>query len=310
MLIGMPPAPKPASSPASGGAVYDATSADFETSVLKESLKRPVIIDFWAPWCGPCKQLGPLLEGAVNAQGGKVALAKVDIDQNPELAQAFRVQSIPMVVAMYQGQPVTAFAGARPKGDIDQLIAQLVQLAGQGGPDAIDIPAALKHGAELLEAGDLMGAQELYVAVLQENPNHAGGFAGLIRVLIAAGEYDRAQAMLDTAPEPVKKDPLYAAVKTALDLARNAPDDDLAVLRAKAEASPDDHAARYEYAEAAFAAGAKDEAADALLEIIRRDRKWDDEKARKQLLRYLEAWGFADPASQTARRKLSPLLFS
>ena len=309
MLIGLPPTAKPAA--AADDVIYDVTTADFETSVLKASMERPVIIDFWAPWCGPCKQLGPLLEGAVNAQGGKVALAKIDIDKNPELAQAFRVQSIPMVVAMYQGQPVTAFAGARPKAEIDQLIAQLVQVANQNKPDAIDIPAALKDAATLLAANDFMGAQNLYVAVLQQDEENAGAYTGLVRVLIAAGELDQAQAMLDDAPEKITKDLLFAATKTALELARSAPaPDELAALKAKVQSAPEDFEARFAYAEAACAAGAKDEAADALLEIIRRDRTWQDDKARKELLRYFEAWGFSDPASVAGRRKLSTLLFS
>lgn len=309
MLIGLPQTAKPAVT--TDDVIYDVTTADFETTVLKASMERPVIIDFWAPWCGPCKQLGPLLEGAVSAQGGKVALAKIDIDKNPELAQAFRVQSIPMVVAMYQGQPVTAFAGARPKAEIDQLIAQLVQVANQNKPDALDVPAALKEAATLLAAGDFMAAQELYVAVLQQDEDHAGAYTGLVRVLMAAGELDQAQAMLDDASEKIQKDPLFAATKTALELARSAPAPDaLAALLTKAQAEPDNLEARFAYAEAACAAGAKDAAVDALLEIIRRNRAWEDDKARKELLRYFEAWGFSDPASVAGRRKLSTLLFS
>lgn len=309
MLIGMPSAAKP---PAKDAAIYDATTADFETTVLKASMERPVIIDFWAPWCGPCKQLGPLLEAAVSAQGGKVALAKIDIDKNPELAQAFRVQSIPMVVAMYQGQPVTAFAGARPKAEIDQLIAQLVQVAGQGKPASVDIPSALKEAATLLAAGDFMAAQELYVAVLTQDEDHAAAYTGLVRVLIAAGETEQAATMLDDASDKVRADPLYAQTLTLLQQSREAPAAQaaLAKMAEKLLATPDDLDARYAYGEAAFAAGAKDEAAGAMLEIIRRDRAWQDGKAKAQLLTYLEIWGFADPASMAARRKLSTLLFS
>ena len=311
MLIGLnSTAKKSTSSVPQDKAIYDATTADFETTVLKASMDRPVIIDFWAPWCGPCKQLGPLLEGAVTAQGGKVALAKVDIDRNPELAQAFRVQSIPMVVAMFMGQPVTAFSGARPKAEIDALLDQLVALAAKNKPEALDIPAALQEAAAYLAANDLLAAQNIYTAILAQDENNVSAYTGLIRTLIAAGELDQAEAMVTDAPDKIAGNSGFAAAGTALDLARSAPGDDLAVLAAKMQAAPDDPALRFDYAEACFARGNKEEACEALLHLIRHFRAWEDDKARKQLLRYFEAWGPADPATMAGRRKLSTLLFS
>jgi putative thioredoxin len=310
MLIGLTPSAKKSTAPTQNKTVFDATTADFETTVLKASMERPIVVDFWAPWCGPCKQLGPVLEEAVNARGGKVALAKVDIDRNPELAQAFRVQSIPMVVAMFMGQPVTAFAGARPKADIETLLDQLVALAAKNKPEALDIPAALQDAAAHLAANDLPAAQNLYADILAQDENNVAAYTGLVRTLITGGHLDQAEAMVAEAPERIAGNPGFAAARTALDLARSAPTDDLAALAAKMQATPDDPALRFDYAEACFAHGRKDEACDALLYIIRHNRAWEDDKARKQLLRYFEAWGPADPAAIAGRRKLSTLLFS
>jgi putative thioredoxin len=295
--------------------VFDVTADGFEDQVLKESITRPVLVDFWAPWCGPCKQLGPTLEAAVAAQGGKVALAKVNVDENPELAQAFRVQSIPMVVAMYQGQPVSGFAGARPKADIDNLIAQLVALAAQNAPDTVDIPSTLKDAAERLDAGDLMGAQELYAEILAHDENNTPAYVGLVRVQIAAGQIEQARQLVAGAPESIAKDPNFAAAKTALELAQNQKqkqeiDQGLAELEARVIADPNNLETRFDFAESCYAKGWKDAAVDALIEIIRRDRTWQDDKARTQLLKYFEAWGFTDPASVSGRKKLSSVLFS
>ena len=312
MLIGFKPQAKKQDAPAAptGEAIYDVTTADFETSVIKESMTRPVIIDFWAPWCGPCKQLGPMIEASVNAKKGKVALAKVDIDQNPELAQAFRVQSIPMIVAMYQGQPVGAFAGARPKADIDKLVDQLAAMQAQAQPEAIDIPVALKDAAVFLSEGDLMSAQQLYAAVLGQEENNLQAYIGIIRVLIAAGELDQAQAMIINAPEQISKANGFGAAQTALDLARAAPKDDIAILADQVKEDPNNPEHLFNYAEACFAKGLKTEAVDALIELIKSHRSWEDEKGRKQLLRYFEAWGFADPAAVAGRKRLSAVLFS
>lgn len=305
MLIGLnPSAPK---APAANAAIFDATTATFESAVVKASMDKPVLIDFWAPWCGPCKQLGPILEQAVTARGGKVALAKVDIDQNPDLAQAFRVQSIPMVVVLYQGQPITAFAGARPKADIDQLLDQLVDLQAKNGAGAPDISSALKDAAGLAAAYDYQGARQIYTAILQYDPDQADAFAGLVRTLIEMGELTDAQQLMAEAPAKIAASPVFPGLKTALELAAAAPADAVAP---EAPTDLNDPAGLYEYAEACFSQGLKDHAVDALVELIRKHRSWDDEKARKQLLRYFEAWGFADPASVAGRRKLSAVLFS
>lgn len=312
MLIGMPSlGKKPA--PAAPGAeafIYDVNAADFDAKVLQASMEKPVIIEFWAPWCGPCKQLMPVLEQAIGARAGKVAMAKINIDDNPELAQAFRVQSVPMVVAMYMGQPVTAFAGVRPQAEINKLLDQIEQVADKNKPQAIDLEAALKDAAEFLAEGDLQSARQIYSVILGENPEHALAYIGMIRVMIAAGQPEQAQALLANAPEKIVKDPNFAAARTAVELALKAPSGDMATLKAKMDANPQDPAAAFDYAEACFAAGFKDETLDAMIGLIKSHRMWEDEKARKQLLRYFEAWGMTDPASVNGRKRLSAVLFS
>jgi putative thioredoxin len=312
MLIGMPPLGKKVAAAPAGGAdyIYDVTGADFDAKVMNASMEKPVIVEFWAPWCGPCKQLMPILEQSIGAKGGSIAMAKINIDESPELAQAFRVQSVPMVVAMYMGQPVTAFAGVRPQAEINKLLDQLDQVAQKNKPQALDIEAALKDAAEFLAENDLQSAQHLYSVILGENPDHAQAYVGLIRVLIAAGQPEEAQAMLSAAPEKITKDANFAAARTAVELALKAPAGDLASLKASMEANPADPAKAFDYAEACFAAGHKDETLDTMIDLIKNHRTWGDEKARKQLLRYFEAWGFADPASVNGRKRLSAVLFS
>ncbi len=311
MLIGMPPLGKK-TAPAAGAAdfIYDVTNADFDAKVMNASMEKPVIVEFWAPWCGPCKQLMPILEQSIGAKAGKIAMAKINIDENPELAQAFRVQSVPMVVAMYMGQPVTAFAGVRPQAEINKLLDQLEQVAQKNKPQAIDLEAALKDAADFLAENDLQSAQQIYSVILGENPEHAQAYIGMIRVLIAAGEAEQAQAMLAAAPDKIAKDSGFAAARTAVELALQTPAGDLAALKAKMAANPQDPAAVFDYAEACFAASHKEEALDAMLSLVKSHRSWEDEKARKQLLRYFEAWGFADPASISGRKRLSAVLFS
>lgn len=314
-LFGIP-SPKskapPQETPAPTGPIFDVTGKDFESRVLMASMEKPVLVDFWAPWCGPCKQLMPVLEAEVNAAGGEVLLAKVNIDENPDLAQALRIQSVPTVMAFFQGQPVTAFAGARPASEIKNLIAQLVQVARSAMPDALDIPAALKQAQDFIAAHDAQTAQQIYLQILQQDENNIDAYNGLVRLMIDAGALDQAALMVDNAPELIAKNPGFASVKTALDIAKGAGEAarKLKPLLQKVDADPADHPARFDLAQAQFAAGQKEAAIDNLLAIIKADRAWNDDAARKELLRYFDALGFADPLSVEGRKKLSRILFS
>ena len=294
------------------GNIIDTATADFENIVLKESMNRPVLVDFWAPWCGPCKQLTPILEAEVNAANGAVLLAKIDIDANPDLAQAMRVQSVPTVMAFFQGQPVSAFAGARPASDIKNLIAQLIALANSAKPNALDIPAALKQAASFLADNDPRSAQELYIQILSQDEMNVDAYGGLIRTLLAVGAVDQAAAMVQGAPELIAKNPAFVSVKTALELAQGAgaAAKKLKPLLQKVEASPNDRQLRFELAQAQFAGGDKEGAIDNLLAIIKAEQNWNNDAARSELLRFFEALGFADPLSIAGRKKLSRLLFS
>lgn len=311
MLIGMPQSPKPpAASSASGNVIFDVTTADFQAAVLEKSLEIPVIADFWAPWCGPCKQLIPALEQAVQAAGGKVLLAKINIDESPDLAQALRIQSVPTVYAFFQGRPVDAFTGARPVSEIKVFIEKLAKLALSAAPDALDIPATLLAAAQALAAGDAAGAQALYAEILSQDRENVDAWAGLVRTFVAAGQPEQAQGLIDSVPDSVAKDPRFEAARTALALAQQKPAAGVKELEDRLARNAEDHAARFDLAMALFSGGFRAEAVDALIEIIRRNRAWEDEKARKQLLQFFEAWGPADPATIAGRRKLSSALFS
>lgn len=321
MLIGMGKGARkntqsPAAAPqqqaqAGNDVIFDVGTHDFEARVMAGSTDIPILVQFWAPWCGPCKQLTPVLESLVRAASGKIAMARVNIDDHPELAQALRVQTVPMVFAFFQGQPVTGFNGVRPQSELQKLIDQLIQLAQNSRPDAIDIPEALSKAAEAMAAGDLQTAQGLYFTILQQEEHNAQAFAGLARTLIAAGETAQAAEMIANAPDQIANDPNIQAAKTALELAENRPDAaQLPALEQRLAQNPDDHEARFELALALFSTGQSQAAIEALLEIIRRDRAWEDEKARTQLLKFFEALGPSDPATMAGRRKLSSLLFS
>ncbi len=312
-LFGIPSPKKETPPPQdAGGPVFDVTTQEFEARVMHASMQKPVLVDFWAPWCGPCKQLMPILEAEVNAANGDVLLAKVNIDENPELAQALRIQSVPTVMAFFQGQPVTGFTGARPASEIKNLITQLVKIAKGAAPDAIDIPAALQQAAQALTQNDFQTAQALYIQILQQDPDHVDAYVGMVRTLIGVGALEHAEQFIAGAPEKIAKNPNFVPAKTALDIAKGAGEASrkLKPLYQKVEANQDDHQARLELAQAEFAAGKKEEAIDNLLVIIKADRTWNDEAARKELLRCFEALGFADPLSVAGRKKLSTLLFS
>lgn len=290
--------------------IFDVSSAEFEAKVLKPSLQKPVIVDFWAPWCGPCKQLMPILEKVVAEMGGDVLLAKVNIDENPDLAQALRIQSVPTVYAFLGGRPIDAFQGAQPESQIKAFLHKVVQASKQMQPDALDIPAALKGAAESLAAGDIMTAQNIYVQILGQDERNAQAYVGLVRVFIAAGELEQAKGMVDNAPEEIAKSTAFAEAKTALELAMHKPSGQTSEFETALAKNADDHQARLDLALVLFAENLKEEAVAHLLTIIEKNRMWNEEAARKQLLKFFEALGPVDPLVVESRRKLSSLLFS
>jgi putative thioredoxin len=285
----------------------EVTTASFRTDVLGASQRQPVLVDFWAPWCGPCKQLAPALEKAVADSNGKVALVKMNIDDHPQIAGQLGIQSIPAVIAFSKGQPVDGFVGALPESQIRGFIERLV------GPLEGGAAALLAEAEDAAAKGDAAGAAAIYSEILEASPGEAKAVAGLARLHIAAGQLTEAKTLLETLPAPPpgkEQDPAVAAASAALHLAEQASNvGELAPLEQAVASNPDDHQSRFDLAVALSAKGDRDAAADHLLEIIRRDRKWNDEGARKQLLQLFEAWGLMDPASVAARRKLSAIWF-
>ncbi|WP_353859491.1 co-chaperone YbbN [Azospirillum formosense] len=315
-MFSIPPANKPVAAgaaPAAGDLIKDSSDRAFMVDVIEASQSVPVIVDFWAPWCGPCKQLGPILEKTVLAAKGKVRLVKIDTDKDPMIASQLRVQSIPAVYAFFQGRPVDGFMGALPESQVKAFVEKLVKLAGAAGGGEGDImEEVLAQAKEALEAGDTQTASEIYGEILQadpENPN-AAAFAGLVRCLIVNDELDRAKQMLDKVPEPIAKDKEIAAVRSALEVAEQAANaGPIPELTEKVARNQDDHEARFDLALALFAAGRREAAVDELLELVRRDRAWNDEAARKQLVKFFEAFGPTDPLTVQSRRRLSSILF-
>ncbi|MBV9288250.1 MAG: thioredoxin [Hyphomicrobiales bacterium] len=287
--------------------VKDVTTASFRADVLNASLKQPVLVDFWAPWCGPCKQLAPALEKAVADSNGKVTLVKMNIDDHPQIPGQLGIQSIPAVIAFDKGQPVDGFVGALPESQIRGFIERLIGPLKSGSADL------LAEAEEAAAAGDAAGAASIYAEILAEDPAEAKAIAGLAKLQIAAGQLAEAKGLLQTAPEPPPgkdQDPAIAAALAALRLAEQASSvGELKPLEQRVAANPNDLQARFDLAVALSAKGERDGAADQLLEIIKRDRKWNDEAARKQLLQLFEAWGIMDPATVAARRKLSAIWF-
>lgn len=329
---GQPVTSQPVQNAASGNSphIKDSGLATFAADVLEASRAVPVIVDFWAPWCGPCKTLGPALEAAVDAAAGAVKLVKVNIDENPEIAQQLRIQSIPTVYAFKNGQPVDGFMGAIPESQIKAFVATL---AGggvshdhghehgeddghdhghhhHGGPE--HTAEVLAVAADALAAGDIGMAAQAYGHVLQDEPGHPAAVAGLARAYLAGGDIERARTALQMVRPDAAQDEAIRAVEAELKL-KEAPapeNGETAALRAKLEADPKDHQARFDLATALDTAGDRDGAVEQLLELVRRDRKWNDDAGRKQLVVLFEAMGAADPRTIEARRKLSGLLFS
>jgi len=292
--------------PAADGLVKDVTTQSFMKDVIEESKRQPVLVDFWAEWCGPCKQLTPVLEKAVKGAKGKVKLAKMDIDKHPAIPGQMGIQSIPAVIAFVNGQPADGFLGALPEGQVADFIARITK--DKLGGEAQDF---LKSAEEALAAGNADEAIALYGEVLREEPGSVPALAGLARAHVETGALDRAKETLALVPEAKRNDAAVAAARSALEVAEQAQSvGPVGELEQKVAANPLDHQARFELAVALNAAGKRQDAADHLLEIVKRDRKWNEDGARKQLVQFFEAWGPTDEATVNGRRKLSSILFS
>ena len=295
-----------AATPRAPEPVIDVSTADFVAEVIEESKTRPVLVDFWAPWCGPCKQLTPILEKVVAAANGAVRLVKMNIDDHPQIPGQMGIQSIPAVVAFVDGRPKDAFMGVQSEAEIKRFIEKL---AGPVGPSPVEEMLAV--AAQAAEQGAAADAMNAYAAVLQAEPQNTDALAGIGMIYLDNGDTERAKAMLGQVAEANADHPRIAALRSAIDLAEQAENlGDTSELVARIEANPKDWEARFELSVALNAAGRREEAAEQLLEIIRKDRKWRDDGAKTQLLQFFEAWGPADPATLSARRQLSSLLFS
>lgn len=287
------------------GAVVETTTATFRQDVMTASMSQLVLVDFWAPWCGPCKQLEPVLHKVVEAAGAKVRLVKLNIDDHPQIPGQLGIQSIPAVIAFQRGQPVDGFMGVVPESQIRSFIEKLI---GPIGPAPVEQMVAEAH--ELAEAGDAAAASQLFLEVLAEEPAHLGALAGLAKLHLVNGDLEGARAVLAQVPEDKRQDPAVSGVQAAIDLADgSAKLGDLGEIEARVAANPNDHQARFDLALALAAHGDGERATDELIDIIRRDRTWNDDGARRQLLQFFEAWGPMDDLSKAGRRKLSTVLF-
>jgi putative thioredoxin len=286
--------------------VKETTTETFVKDVIEDSRTQPVLVDFWAPWCGPCRQLTPILEKAVRAAKGKVKLVKMNIDEHPAIPGQMGIQSIPAVIAFVKGQPADGFMGALPESQVVSFIERVIK-----EPIAADEKDALKEADAALAAGNVGGAAGLYAQILAKEPTDVAALAGLARCYVSTGDLDKAKQTLALVPEAKRTDAAVAAARAALELAEQAKAvGPLGDLEQKVAANPLDHQARFDLAVALNAKGRKKEALDHLIEIIRRDRKWNEDGARKQLVQFFEAWGPTDETTIEGRKRLSSILFA
>jgi putative thioredoxin len=286
--------------------IKDTTKATFMADVIDGSAEIPVIVDFWAPWCAPCKQLGPALEAAVTAAKGRVRMVKVNVDENPGISEQLRIQSLPTVYAFFQGKPVDGFQGALPASELKVFVDKLAALGGDDG-----LADAIEAAETMLTEGAAADAAETFAAILGEEPENAVAFGGLLRSHLALGEVAQAEALLDAVPAKIAGAKEVEAVRAQIALlhqAANAGPE--AELRAAVEAAPDDHQARFDLALALHAAGKVEEAVTTLLDLFRRDRAWNDGAAKTQLFTIFDALPPKDPIALTGRRKLSSMIFA
>lgn len=287
--------------------IKDSSEATFMQDVIEASQDTPVIVDFWAPWCGPCKTMGPALEDAVTQAGGRVKMVKINVDENQALAGQLRVQSIPTVFAFFEGKPVDAFQGAVPPSEIKAFVTKVADLGGEEDNGLDDAVAAAQ---DMFEQGEVNDAAQTFAAILGEDPAHSGAFAGLVKCHLALGETEQALELLENVPAEIANDTGILSVKAQADLAVNAVDaGETAALRAKLDADENDHQARLDLAMALLGAGETEAAIDELLDIFRRDREWNDGAAKTQLFKVFDSLGPIDPIAKIGRRKLSSMIF-